>query len=327
MSNKLRGTNILITGGLGFIGSNLAIELVSLGAKVELYDALIGGMGSNRFNIKPIKKAVKVTIADLRNASKISEAVANKDIIFNLAGTLSHIDSMANPFLDLDINCRAQLVLLEACRKVNPRVRIVYAGTRNQYGKARYLPVDENHPQDPTDINGVNALAGEKYHFMYSKVYGMKVVSLRMSNTFGPRHQMRHSKQGILNWFIRQLMDGKKLMLFGGGSQIRDVNYIDDVVKALILTAVSKKADGEIYNLGGSPMSLREFAELVIKVLGKGKLETVSFPKDRKGIEIGDYIADITKITAEVGWRPKVSVEDGIRKTIDYYSQFKKHYW
>ncbi|MEX2028723.1 MAG: GDP-mannose 4,6-dehydratase, partial [Candidatus Curtissbacteria bacterium] len=197
---------------------------------------------------------------------------------------------------------------------------------RNQYGKAQYLPVDENHPLEPTDINGVNAIAGEKYHLMYDKVYGIKAVSLRMTNTFGPRHQMKHSRQGVLNWFIRLLMDKKTIGLMGGGKQIRDINYIDDVVSALEIAGASKEADGEVYNLGGNPLSLADFVEKVTKALGFGKWESTQFPDDRKAIEVGDYIADISKIKKQLSWEPKISVDEGINKTIEYYIKNQKHY-
>lgn len=325
--NNFKNKGVLVAGGLGFIGSNLALELVGQGANVEIFDAEIPGMGANRFNIEPIKKAVRVTIADLREKSKISKAVRGKDIIFNLAGTLSHVDSMEDPFGDLDINCRAQLCLLEACRKNNKEVKIVYAGTRNQYGKAKYLPVDEEHPQEPTDINGVNAIAGEKYHMMYDKVYGIRTVSLRLTNTFGPRHQMKHSKQGVLNWFIGQIMDGQIITLMGGGRQIRDINYVDDVVSACLIASLSPKTNGQVYNLGGTPLSLLDFTKKVIKIFGEGKIKNIDFPKDRKNIEIGDYIADYSKIKNALSWRPKTSVETGIVKTIAYYQKYKKNYW
>ena len=327
MTNSYKSKKVLVTGGLGFIGSNLAIVLVRRGASVEVYDALIGGMGGNLFNIDPVKGDLRITIADLRDEKKITKAVRGKDVIFNLAGTLSHIDSMENPFMDLDINCRAQLQLLEACRKVNDSVKIVYAGTRNQYGKAKSLPVDENHPLEPTDINGVNAIAGEKYHMMYGKVYSIKAVSLRMTNTFGPRHQMRHSKQGVLNWFIRVLMDRKPVTLYGKGRQIRDVNYVSDVTSALLTVAVSRKTAGEVYNLGGTAISLLDFVKLTIAILGYGKIKNAAFPRDRKEIEIGDYIADTRKIEKELAWRAETPITEGIKKTIDYYNQFKKYYW
>ena len=219
------------------------------------------------------------------------------------------------------------MCLLEACRKYNRDVKIVYAGTRNQYGKAQYLPVDENHPLEPTDINGVDAIAGEKYHFMYQKVYGVRVVSLRMTNTFGPRHQMRHPKQGVLNWFIRQIMEEKTIMLMGSGKQIRDVNYVDDVVRAFILVGNSKEADGQVYNLGGMPISLADFTKIAIKIWGSGKVKKIQFPRDRKNIEVGDYVANITKIKKNLAWQPTVSIDEGIKRTIDYYLIYRRHYF
>ena len=327
MASKFRNKKILITGGLGFIGSNLAIKLVQLDAQVTILDALVPQFGGNLFNIKPIKNKIKVIIADLREQAKINKAVKEKDYIFNLAGTLSHIDSMTNPFVDLDINCRAQLFLLEACRKHNINTKIVFAGTRNQYGRALYLPVDEKHIQEPTDINGINTIAAEKYHLLYNRIYGIRTVSLRMTNTFGPRHQMKHSKQGVLNWFVRLLMDGKKVGLFGDGSQIRDVNYIDDVIDALLLLASSDKSNNQAYNLGGQPVTLKSFVETAIKILGEGKYKTVPFPNNRKAIEVGNYVADIKKINTDVGWKPKITIEEGVQRTINYYKDYKKYYW
>ena len=325
--NFYKDKRVLITGGLGFIGSNLAIKLVELGANVTILDALIPGLGGNKFNIFPIKKNVQAIIADLRNEKIINKLVSGKEVIFNLAGTLSHIDSMINPFMDLDINCRAQLFLLEACRKYNKNTKVVFAGTRNQYGKALYLPVDEKHIQEPTDINGINTIAAEKYHLLYNRIYGIRTVSLRMTNTFGPRHQMKHSKQGVLNWFVRLLMDGKKVGLFGDGSQIRDVNYIDDVIDALLLLASSDKSNNQAYNLGGQPVTLKSFVETAIKILGEGKYKTVPFPNNRKAIEVGNYVADIKKINTDVGWKPKITIEEGVQRTINYYKDYKKYYW
>lgn len=317
----------MITGGAGFIGSNLAIQLVTLGANVHIIDAFIPQYGGNLFNIEPIKDRVKWVEGDIRNQKMVDRVVADKDIIFNLAGTLSHVDSMSDPMTDLAINCQAQLSLLESVRKFNPKARIIFAGTRNQYGKAQYLPVDENHPQEPTDINGINNIAAEKYHLMYTSVYGIKTVSLRMTNTFGPRHQMRHARQGVLNWFIRQILDGEEVKLFGTGKQIRDVNYIDDAVDALLQVGASKKGWGEAYNLGGTPVSLIDFVRKVIRIVGKGEVTVRSFPRERKKIEVGDYIASYKKITKTYGWEPKVSLEEGIEKTIHYYKKYKQYYW
>src|SRR3989344_5137459 len=284
LGNYYRNKRILITGGLGFIGSNLAIELVGKGAKVTIMDALIPTYGGNLFNIEPIKEKVKWVRGDVRARKIMDRMVRDQDIIFNLAGTLSHVDSMRDPMTDLEINCRAQLSLLESVRKLNPKVKIIFAGTRNQYGRAKYLPVDENHPQEPTDINGINNIASEKYHLMYTHVYGIKTVSLRMTNTYGPRHQMKHSRQGVLNWFIRQIMDGEEVKLYGTGKQIRDINYIDDVVEALLAVAKRENGWGEAYNLGGTAISLLEFVKKIIQISGHGKVELVPFPKSRETI-------------------------------------------
>lgn len=329
MERKLfyKNKKILITGGLGFIGSSLAIRLAGLDAQVLIADAMIAGYGGNLFNIEPVKDKVKIEITDIREVEKMNRLVWGRDIIFNLAGTLSHVDSMSDPMIDLEINCRAQLSLLESVRKFNPAARIIFAGTRNQYGKAQYLPVDENHPLEPTDINGINNIAAEKYHLMYTKVYGIKTVSLRMTNTYGPRHQMKHSKQGVLNWFIRQILDGVEVKLFGNGNQIRDVNYVDDAVEALIAVAKTDRGWGEAYNLGGDAVSLLDFVKKIIRVTGRGKLKLVPFPKDRETIEIGDYIASTEKIKKTFGWKPKISLEEGIKSTVEYYTRYKKYYW
>lgn len=327
MGNFYQNKKILITGGLGFIGSNLAIKLVREGGKVEIIDALIEGYGGNLFNIEPIKKKVKWVKGDIRDKRVIDRVVKDKEIIFNLAGTLSHVDSMTDPMTDLEINCRAQLSLLESVRQYNPKVRIIFAGTRNQYGKAKYLPVDEKHLQEPTDINGINNIAAEKYHLMYYSVYGIKTVSLRMTNTFGPRHQMKHPRQGVLNWFLRNLLDGETVDLYGNGKQIRDVNYIDDVVLALLTVGASKKGWGEAYNLGGTALSLLDFIKKASKVIGKGKYSLKPFPKERKRIEIWDYIASTEKIKKTYGWQAKTKLEEGIRETVEYFRKYKKYYW
>lgn len=318
---------VLITGGLGFIGSSLAIKLIDLGAKVTVIDSLITDYGGNLFNIKGYEHKININISDVRDRYSMNYLIQNQDILFNLAGTLSHVDSMTDPLTDLEINCTSQLSILESVKKNNPKIKIVYAGTRNQYGKAKYLPVDENHPLEPTDINGINCNAGEYYHILYNKVYGIKTCSLRLTNTFGPRHQMKHSRQGVLNWFIRQLIDGELIKLFGTGDQIRDINYIDDVVEAFLVSASSEKSWGEVFNIGGIPVSLKEYIKTAIKIYGKGKFKIVTFPENREKIEIGDYIADYTKIKKTLRWEPKTSLIDGLKKTFKYYEKNKKHYW
>jgi len=322
-----RKKRVLITGGLGFIGSTLAHRLVEYGADVVLIDSLMPEYGGNIFNISGIEKKVRVNIADIRDQYSMNYLVQDKDYIFNLAGTLSHADSMKDPFTDLEINCRSQLSILESCRKYNPKVKISFAGTRGQYGKAQYLPVDEKHPINPTDINGINNMAAELYHLLYNNIYGIKAVSLRLTNTFGPRHQMKHPRQGVLNWFIRQLIDNEKIKLYGDGKQIRDTNYIDDVVVALLIAMSTSITNGQAYNLGGIPISLEEYVKKAIEIYGKGSYEFVPYPQENKIIEIGDYRADYTKFQSATGWKPKVSLEEGLKKTLDYYLKFKKYYW
>lgn len=318
---------ILVTGGLGFLGSSLACTLADLGAYVTVIDSLIPGYGGNLFNIKSYEDKIKINISDVRDRYSMNYLVKDKDIMFNLAGTLSHVDSMSDPFSDLEINCVSQLSILEACRYNNPGIRIVWAGTRNQYGRARYLPVDEEHVQIPTDVNGINNIAGEQYHLLYYRVYGIKTCSLRLTNCYGPRHQMRHSRQGVLNWFIRQLIDGEKIMLYGTGEQIRDINYVDDVVNAFLFTGASNKVWGEVFNLGGDPIGLTGFVKKAIEVHGKGSYEMIEFTDDRKKIEIGDYVANWSKIEKTIGWKPQTTVESGLRKTFAFYEKYKKYYW
>ncbi len=327
MENYFKNKKILITGGLGFIGSTLAHRLAKMEADIYLIDSLIPEYGGNNFNINGIEDRVKVNIADVRDKHSMDYLVKDKDLIFNLAGTLSHIDSMNDPFTDLEINCMSQLSILESCRKNNKDVKIIFAGTRGQYGKADHLPVDEKHLMHPTDVNGINNIAGESYHILYNNIYGIRAVSLRLTNTYGPRHQMKHHKQGIINWFIRQLIEEQTIKLYGDGKQIRDINYVDDVVEALLLVACNEKADGEVFNLGGIPKNLIDLVETMIDVYGKGNYELIPFKDDLKKIEIGDYVANFEKIKNTAGWQPKISLEEGLRSSFDYYEKYRNHYW
>lgn len=318
----------MITGGLGFIGSALAIALTKLNAEVAVVDSLISDYGGNLFNIHGYEDKIKVNISDVRDKYSMNYLVQGKDILFNLAGTLSHVDSMKDPYTDLEINVTSQISILEACRNFNPGIKILYAGTRNQYGKAKYLPVDERHPQEPTDVNGINCISGEYYHLLYNQIYGIKACSLRLTNTYGPRHQMKHPRQGVLNWFIRQLIDKEEVKLFGDGEQIRDINYVDDVVNAFLLAGASEKVWGEVFNLGGTPVSLKDFVTQAIKVNNKvGSYKIIEFPEERKKIEIGDYIANYFKIYRVLNWEPKTNLDNGLQKTFAYYKKNKKHYW
>lgn len=332
-THAFAGKKVLITGGLGFIGSNLAIRLVELGADVLIVDSLIPDYGGNLFNIEPIKDKVRVNIADVRDVNGMNYLVRGQDYLFNLAGQVSHIDSMRDPYTDLEINCRAQLSILEACRHNNPGVKIVYASTRQVYGVPEYLPVDEKHILHPTDVNGINKMAGEWYHILYNNVYGIRAVSLRLTNTYGPRLLMKHNRQGFVGWFIRQAIDNEEIQVFGDGSQMRDLNYVDDVVEAMLLAAVYDGANGRIFNLGNSPpVSLLEFVRVLLEVcqefgVGKGGYRLVPFPPDKKRIDIGDYYADYSKIQEVLGWSPQVPLREGLRRTVAYYIQYREHYW
>ena len=322
-----KNKKVLITGGLGFIGSNMAIKLSELGAIVTILDSMIEDYGGNLFNIKPVAGKVHVNISDMRDKYGISYLVRDKDIIFNLAGQVSHIDSMMDPYTDLEINCISQLSLLEAVRKHNSNVKVIFASTRQIYGRPQYLPVDEKHPVYPVDVNGINTTAGEWYHTLYYNVYDVKTVVLRLTNTFGPRQLMKHNRQGFIPWFIRLLIDGETIKIFGDGGQKRDINYVDDVVNALLLAGESEKAIGQVYNLGGKPVSLLELTELMISVNGEGRFNVTPFPPERKKIDIGDYYGDYSKIKSELGWKPEVELDDALRRTFRYYNKYKKHYW
>jgi UDP-glucose 4-epimerase len=318
----------LVAGGLGFIGSNLAIRLVELECDVTIVDALVPDLGGNRFNIAPIEDRVRVEITDLRDQSKVEKLVGDADVVFNLAGQVSHVDSMSDPFGDLELNCYSQLALLEACRHRNPRARIVFAASRQQYGIPRYLPVDESHPLDPVDVNGVHKSAAEGALMVYHRAYGIPACSLRLTNTYGPRMQMRHPRQGFVAWFVRLAVEGREIELFGGGSSLRDLNYVGDVVDALVLCGASDPAVGRIYNLGHpEPTSVRGFAETLIEVVGGGNLRDVPFPEERARIDVGGVHADFTRISTELGWTPKVRLREGLVQMVDYYRSHRDHYW
>jgi len=325
---EFRAKRVMITGGLGFIGSNLARRLVKLGADVLLVDSLIPGYGGNLFNTHGIEDKVRLNIADIRDEHSMRYLVRDQDYIFNLAGQVSHLDSMADPFTDLEINVRAQLSLLEACRHNNPAVKIVFASTRQIYGVPDYLPLDERHLLHPTDVNGINKMAGEWYHIVYNNVYGLRAVSLRLTNTYGPGQLMKHNRQGFIGWFIRQVIDGQEIQIFGDGEQRRDLNFVDDVVDAFLLAAVSEDSNGHIYNLGSDhPISLKRLAELLIEIAGQGSYRLVPFPPERKRIDVGDVYSAYFHIRDHLGWRPAVPLREGLARTIEYYRQHREHYW
>lgn len=319
--NKFAGARVLITGALGFIGSNLARRLVDLGAEVLLVDSLIPQYGGNLYNIAGIEDRVRLNISDVRDPFSMGNLVQGQDYLFNLAGQTSHMDSMLDPDTDLEINCRAQLSILEACRKFNPAVKIVYASTRQLYGKPEYLPVDESHLKKPVDVNGINKMAGEWYHILYNNVYGIRACALRLTNTYGPRMRVKDARQTFLGVWMRAMVEGTPFEVWEG-HQLRDFTYVDDAVEAFLLAALAEEANGEIFNLGGEcAISLKELAELLVQLNGGGSFITRSYPADRKPIDIGDYYADFTRIRAKLGWEPTVPIREGLQRTLDYYRE------
>lgn len=315
------GKHILITGGLGFIGSNLARPLVAAGAHVTLVDSLIPQYGGNLFNVDGIQDSLQINIADVRDPHSMAYLVQKQDYLFNLAGQTSHMDSMCDPHADLEINCRAQLSILEACHKHNPNIKIVFASTRQIYGKPDYLPVDEAHPVRPIDVNGINKMAGEWYHILYNNIYGIRACALRLTNTYGPRMRIKDARQTFLGVWIRRLVEGQTFEVWGG-EQLRDFTYVDDAVSALLVAAARDDANGRVFNLGGfRSLSLKELADLIVKVNGAGEYAIRSFPADRKQIDIGDYYADFSSVKETLGWEPRVSEEKGLAATLNFYHQ------
>jgi UDP-glucose 4-epimerase len=309
----------MVTGGLGFIGSNLARKLVDLGARVLIVDAMIADHGGNQANLAGFEDRIGVSMTDLRDRDSIRDLVVGQQIIFNVAGQVSHIDSMRDPAADLQINTLSQAILLEACRERAPFATIVYASTRQIYGKPKYLPVDERHPINPVDANGINKMAGEYYHTLYHRVYGMKTISLRLTNTYGPRMLIKNARQTFLGVWLRSVVEGRSFEVWGG-QQMRDFTYVDDVVDAFLLAAITTDAWGKVYNLGGGPpVSLEELGRLLIQIAGSGWVEKRDFPADRKKIDIGDYFADDRLFREATGWRPLTELPDGLARSVEYY--------
>ena len=327
LARRLRGRTVLITGGLGFIGSNLAFALIDAGCEVTLVDALVPGQGGNPANVEGLEEA-QVVVADLRDSERLAPLVERTEFLFNLAGQTSHLDSMEDPFGDLELNCRAQLALLENCRRRNPHVRIVFAGTRQVYGRPRTLPVSEEHPIDPVDVNGIHKLAAEWYHLLYGRVYGPTVTVLRLTNTYGPRMRVRDARQTFLGVWIKQLLTGERVQVYGDGSQRRDFTYVDDAVRAFCLAVVDDAVGGEVLNVGSrEPVSLLELARRLVALNGGGAYDVVPFPPDRLAIDIGDYFADSSKLEQRLAWSPEVDLEEGLRRTLEYFRAHGERYW
>jgi len=322
------GRSVLISGGCGFIGSMLARRLVGLGAKVTIIDSLIPLYGGNLKNIEDIRDRVWLNISDVRDPYAIAHIIQGQDYLFNLAGQTSHVDSMSDPFTDLNINATAQLSILEAVRKHNPSIRIVFASTRQLYGRPQYLPVDEAHPIVPVDINGIHKLAGEGYHLLYNQVYGIASSCLRLTNTYGPGMRVKDARQTFLGLWLKLVLTRQPIKVFGDGLQLRDFNYVDDVVDALLLAASRKEAVGQVMNLGSDEViNLKDLAKLLVEVNGGGDWELIAFPPERKAIDIGDYYSDWSRAKALLGWQPAIALREGLAKSLEYYRAHGSSYW
>ena len=319
---------ILITGGLGFIGSNLAVRLLAEGARVTLCDAMIEGYGGNPANIREIRSEVEVDTSDVRDAEAMERLVAGKDVVFHLAAQVSHIMSLSNPYPDIDINIKGTAVVLEACRKKNPEAVVVRSGTRGQYGPAVHLPVSEETPSDPRGIYEISQLSAEMICRTYTRIHGIRTVPLRLTNIYGPRSQMRHSQFGVVNWFLRLALEGRPIPIFGSGKILRDFLYVEDCVEALLLAAAEPKAVGEILNVGHDrPSTFLEVAEILQEIVPGTRIEFTEFTPERRAQEPGDFVSDIAKIRRLVGWEPKVGLREGLARTAEFYRERREDYF
>lgn len=326
MKSEFAGARVLITGGLGFIGSNLARRLDSFGATITVVDSLIPDYGGNLHNIEGLEGRLQVNISDVRDTHSLRYLVQGKDYLFNLAGQTSHLDSMRDPMPDLEINCQAQLSILETCRAYNPKIKIVFASTRQIYGRPNRLPVDETHPINPVDVNGINKMAGEKYHLLYSDLYGIPATALRLTNTIGPRMRIKDARQTFVGLWVRQLLEGKPIEVWGG-EQLRDFTDVDDAVDAFLLAAVNAAPKGQVYNLGGRDVvDLESLAKLMVEINGSGEYAIREFPAERRAIDIGNYYSDFSKIRNELGWTPQRTLRETLESTLRYFRNAMPHY-
>ena len=322
------GRTVLITGGLGMIGSNLAHALVAAGAKVTILDALLPLYGGNRFNVQEIEDRLTLVVGDLRDQTIVERVVRGQDVIFNLAAQVSYLDSMNDPLLDLDINCRGHLILLEACRRLNREARVIFTGSRLEYGAARTVPVDESHPIEPLMFYGIHKFAGERYHLLYHRQHGLRATALRLTNPYGVRQQMRHGRYGLVNWFIRQAMEGGTITVFGDGSQQRDYVYVTDIVDALLLVALADETVGGVYNVGaGSPTTFRDMVTVILDVVGRGTMKHVPWPADYPHVDTADFVADVSALSRVTGWKPRIGLREGVAATHRYYEAHRRWYW
>ncbi len=318
----LKDKSVLITGGLGFIGSSIAHRCVDLGAKVTLLDACLEPYGWNFANIREIEDRIHFIKGDVRDKKVIGQSVPEAEIIFHMAAQVGREISMEDPKLDTDINCMGILNILESARQMDSPPKIIYAGSRGQVGEPVYLPVNEKHPDHPTDIYGINKLAAEKYLLLYHKVYGIPAVTLRLNNVYGPRCQMHAGFYGILNWFMSNAMQGRPITVYGEGSQTRDYVYIDDVVDAFVRSAIANEVVGEICYVGsGKETVFLDMVKEIVRAVGKGEIVHVPFPESREKIDIKRFVVDITKIQTLLGWTPEVDLSEGVERTCSFYKE------
>jgi UDP-glucose 4-epimerase len=319
---------VLITGGLGFIGSNLAIRLVREGARVSICDAEIPGYGANPANIREIRGEVEVFLSDVRDEEEMGRRVAGQDVVFHLAAQVSHVMSLSNPYPDIDINIRGTAAVLEACRKRNPTAVVVRSGTRGQYGPAVRLPVSEEAPSDPRGLYEISQLSAEMICRAYTRIHGVGTVPLRLTNVYGPRAQMKHSQFGVVNWFVRLALEGRPIPIFGTGKLVRDFLYVDDCVDALLASGRESRAIGEILNVGHDrPSTFLEVAELLRELVPGTTIEFTDFTPERRAQEPGDFLSDITKIRNVLGWEPKVDLREGLSRTVEFYRERREKYF
>jgi UDP-glucose 4-epimerase len=325
---SLSGKRILITGGLGFIGSNLAIRLVRDGARVSICDAMIEGYGGNFENLREVRADVEIHVADVRDESTMAGLVEGREVVFHLAAQVSHVMSLSNPYPDIDINIKGTAALLEACRKHNPEAVVVRSGTRGQYGPAVRLPVSEEAPSDPRGLYEISQLSAEMICRTYTRIHGIPTVPLRLTNVYGPRAQMKHPHFGVVNWFVRLALDGRPIPIFGTGGILRDFLYVDDCVEALVRAAEVPAAVGEIVNVGNDRAStFLEVAKILQDLVPGTAIEFTDFTPERKAQEPGDFVSDISKIRRLLAWEPTVDLREGLSRTVAFYRERRADYF
>lgn len=323
---SMQGQRVLITGGLGFIGSNLARRCLDLGADVTVYDCLDPKSGGNMYNVHDIQDDLHIILNDIRNFEGISACIMNKDILFNCAAYTSHPNSMKEPLIDIEVNCKGTINLLEAARRFNPALTFIHIGTSTQIGRMQCNPVDENHPEFPVDIYSANKTASEKYVLVYGRAYKMHTTVVRLANVFGPRSNIRTPDFGFMNYFIGLALQGKELTVFGRGAQLRNISYVEDCVNALILASQSDQDTGQVFfAVSDRQYTVTEIAQAITQVMG-GTVRFVEWPREREAIEIGDAVISNAKIRSVLNWSPRYNLESGLEKTRDYFRSCLQYY-